>query len=182
MATAAGFAHPRCPPSAEAACGRSLATRWRSLVAGALIGLLASVSQAEEAQPHPGDDSPSVLHSYEIDWLSAVLHESIEACRSVQQAADLPIRCALYYVKSRQTLSITFPDNGSMQDHILTIAERIVFPFCQTTYQYRQPYLMFFIITQSNIGNLYSCAKDSFSGWFDLSALDHIPPEAPPRP
>lgn len=108
------------------------------------------------------------------DWRPSNLAETIQACRAIASANDIPITCDFRYVEDAPMMTVGFPNIDTAESYIEAVNSYVSAPFCASANSANRTAYLILIVSSVNRGNIFSCESAEDTGWFDLDLLESL--------
>jgi len=112
--------------------------------------------------PQPPQQTPS-----ENDRLT--IAETIQLCKQVQAARELPIGCSVTYLEGKPAMFVGFESLDTATHYWAALTEVVTAPFCSAANEGNRQAFLFVGLSKNQVGRIYSCETNEWSDWFSYA-------------
>ena len=95
--------------------------------------------------------------------------ETIDLCKAVHIAQELPIGCSVTYLEGKPAMFISFQNLESATLYWGAMTEVVTAPFCQAANEGNRQAFLFVGLINNELGRLFSCETGEWSDWFSYA-------------
>ena len=151
---------PRIQEQATLAAERMFSTRQKEFEERLQIELPGLFAQEEgAASSRAASDALSVSGS-------------IQACRAIQSADEIPIGCDFNYVEGKPALFVVLPNMKTVNEYWKPMSENVAGPFCSAANASSREALVFVSLHEDQLMRMYECESDLWGDWVPLKKGD----------
>jgi len=100
------------------------------------------------------------------DTWQLYISETIQACKAIQESAEIPIGCAFDYYEGRPAMTVIFQNYTSTEQYWEAMLDTVAGPFCQAANEANKQAIVIISIQPVEMARLFSCETNEWSEWF----------------